>query len=484
MKNETKLAAAYVRVSTDDQTDLSPDTQLEKIREYAQKNDMLLLPDSVFYDEGISGRKAESRPGFQNMIAKAKDPSHPFDVILVWKFSRFARNQEESIFYKSVLRSKCNVDVVSVSEPLIAGPFGSLIERIIEWMDEFYSIRLSEEVKRSMTVNAKNGVLQSTPSFGYKVENRTLVPVDAEAQIVRELFRRFAAGDNFSSLAKWCNEQGVRTHRGNKFENRTVEYILRNPVYIGKLRWNPTGRTRRDFNNENIILADASHEPLIEKELWDIVQRRIAEQKAKWPYKGKPSYDRKHWLCGIVRCKNCGSTLIFAKPHYFKCNNYVRGSCRSSQHIDVALLEEAFVSRLRLDSNYAEDLVLDRLALRAASDNDRAPIMRRIDRLRAKLERVKDAYAAGVDTLEEYKAAKTAITAELADAQAQLNSHTSESVTSAADDLRQAILNTLTLIEDENATVGQKYDALLSIIDRCEFDKNSETLSITYRLIV
>ena len=80
------------------------------------------------------------------MIAAAKDASHPFDVVIVWKYSRFARNQEESIFYKSVLRSKCNVDVVSVSEPLVAGPFGSLIERIIEWMDEFYSVRLAEEL--------------------------------------------------------------------------------------------------------------------------------------------------------------------------------------------------------------------------------------------------------------------------------------------------------------------------------------------------
>lgn len=71
------------------------------------------------------------------MIAAAKSDGHPFDVILLWKFSRFARNQEESIVYKSMLRNKCHVDVVSISEPLIEGPFGGLIERIIEWMDEF-----------------------------------------------------------------------------------------------------------------------------------------------------------------------------------------------------------------------------------------------------------------------------------------------------------------------------------------------------------
>ena len=74
------------------------------------------------------------------MIALAKSKEHPIDTIIVWKFSRFARNQEESIVYKSLLK-KNDVDVVSISEPLVDGPFGSLIERIIEWMDEYYSIR-------------------------------------------------------------------------------------------------------------------------------------------------------------------------------------------------------------------------------------------------------------------------------------------------------------------------------------------------------
>ena len=84
------------------------------------------------------------------MIAIAIEKTHQFDKIYVWKFSRFARNQEEAIAYKSLL-SKRNISAVSVSEPLPDGAFGSLIERIIEWEDEFYSSRLSEEVQRGMT---------------------------------------------------------------------------------------------------------------------------------------------------------------------------------------------------------------------------------------------------------------------------------------------------------------------------------------------
>ena len=63
----------------------------------------MVSPEHFFLDIGISGRKAEKRPAFRDMIATAKSKEHPFDVILVWKFSRFARNQEESIVYKSLL---------------------------------------------------------------------------------------------------------------------------------------------------------------------------------------------------------------------------------------------------------------------------------------------------------------------------------------------------------------------------------------------
>ena len=99
-------AAAYIRVSTDDQAELSPDSQLEEIKKYASREGLRLLPDQIYIDSGISGKRAGRRPAFLRMVAAAKEPGCPFSVILLWKFSRFARNQEESIFYKSILRSK------------------------------------------------------------------------------------------------------------------------------------------------------------------------------------------------------------------------------------------------------------------------------------------------------------------------------------------------------------------------------------------
>lgn len=478
---EPHIAAAYVRVSTDDQMELSPDSQMEKIREYAAKNGLLLLSEYIFHDDGISGRAAEKRPGFQQMIATAKDPSHPFDVIIVWKFSRFARNQEESIFYKSILRSKCKVDVVSVSEPLIAGPFGSLIERIIEWMDEFYSVRLAEEVKRSMTVNAKNGSLQATPSFGYRVENRHLIIVPEEAEIIREIFRRFISGDAMFRIAKDLSARGIRTHRGNPFENRTIDYILNNPVYLGKLRWTPTGRTRRNFKNEDSIIADALHEPIIDVETWDAAQARCAELKKSYKRYGKPSSERKHWLCGVVRCSACGATLIWANPHFMKCNNYAHGRCTTTQHIAVEALEESFLAQLQHDLTFAESVACVVQAAKPAHSDQRlqqqrARIVSRIDRLR-------ESYLDGVETLETYKAARQQMQAQLDDLDAQIAESAAVPVVDAAALLRNAIAAVLETLRSPTATVAQKYESAMSIIDRCTFDKSQMLLSISYKFI-
>lgn len=478
---DPRIAAAYVRVSTDDQMELSPDSQMEKIREYAAKNGLLLLSEYIFHDDGISGRAAEKRPGFQRMIATAKDPSHPFDVIIVWKFSRFARNQEESIFYKSILRSKCKIDVVSVSEPLIAGPFGSLIERIIEWMDEFYSVRLAEEVKRSMTVNAKNGALQATPSFGYRVENRQLVIVPEEAEIIREIFRRFISGDAMFRIAKDLSARGVRTHRGNPFENRTIDYILNNPVYVGKLRWTPTGRTRRNFKNEDSIISAALHEPIIDAETWGAAQARCAELKKSYKRYGKPSSERKHWLCGVVRCSACGATLIWANPHFMKCNNYAHGRCTTTQHIAVEALEESFLAQLQHDLTFAESVACVVQAAKPAHSDQRlqqqrARIVSRIDRLR-------ESYLDGVETLETYKAARQQMQAQLDDLDAQIAESASVPVVDTAALLRNAIAAVLETLRSPTATVAQKYESAMSIIDRCTFDKSQMLLSISYKFI-
>ena len=230
---EKKYAAAYIRVSTDDQIEYSPDSQMKCIAEFAQKNGYILPEEFVFQDDGISGRSAKKRPAFNRMIAESKRKPTPFDAVLVWKFSRFARNQEESIFYKSMLK-KNKIEVISISEPVTDGPFGGLIERIIEWSDEYYSIRLSGEVKRGMNEKASRGEAVTIAPYGYKMADKKYVADEKEAEIVRYIFSEFANGASYRDIAMCLNAMGAKTHRLNPFEGRTVEYIINNAVYIGK----------------------------------------------------------------------------------------------------------------------------------------------------------------------------------------------------------------------------------------------------------
>ena len=93
-------AAAYIRVSDDRQDEYSPDSQLKKIKDYAEKNYYCIPDDLIFFDDGISAKTVKKRDEFKRMIALSKEKNPGFKTIFVWKFSRFARNQEESIVYK------------------------------------------------------------------------------------------------------------------------------------------------------------------------------------------------------------------------------------------------------------------------------------------------------------------------------------------------------------------------------------------------
>ncbi len=410
-----KVAAAYIRVSTDDQAEYSPASQLEKIRLYAERNQILLPKEFIFVDEGISGRKTKNRPAFNEMIGLAKRKPKPFDVILVWKFSRFARNREDSIVYKSMLRKEHNIDVVSVSEDIGDDKLSILIEAIIEAMDEFYSINLAEEVKRGMTEKAKRGGVLSIPGFGYKVENGEYIVVPEEAEIIRKVFNDYVNGKGLLTIAKALNAMGVRTHRGNKIENRTVEYWLNNPLYIGKTRWNPDGKLSRNYLAETAIITDGSHESIIDIETWDKAQKKMKEQKERFRNYFNPDREGlSHWLTGILRCEKCGKVLSY-QGGYFGCSERSRGKCDGVGYIKAEKISKIVLDILyemelpNVELEFAESETLEQ----STYTDDSKIISTQIQRLEIRLERVRLAYEDGVDTLDEYKKNKKSILDEI-----------------------------------------------------------------------
>ncbi len=482
-----KVAAAYIRVSDERQDEYSPDSQLKKIREYAAKEGYFIPDEYVFYDDGISGKSVRRRNDFNRMIAIAKEKDHPFDVIYVWKFSRFARNQEESLVYKNLLRKK-GVAVVSVSEPLPEGPYGALIERIIEWMDEFYLINLGAEVQRGMTEKASRGEPTCAPPFGYIMKDKKYYPDESgPADIVREVFRRYANGEGEREIAISLGARGVRTKAGGMPENRWIDYMLNNHCYIGMIRWSPDGSkavSKRKLDNENIMIVPGNHEPLISEELWNKVQARLKAQKLAYPRHARKEQPIDYMLKGLVRCSECGSTLAVngvtsgkAKHRCLQCCNYSRGSCHVSHSVTLPKITAAFIDAFEYAIGTETFDVIPKI--KKSSTANEVDFDKLIAIEERKLERARQAYLAEVDTIEQYATNKSEANGRIA----QLKAMKAAANTPAAVDRSAYALKlqeVLAFIKRDDVPEKAKNEALHTVIEKIVYDRPHGKLSLFF----
>lgn len=488
MENELlRIGAAYVRVSDERQDEYSPDSQLKKIREYAEKEGYLIPDEYVFYDDGISGKSVRKRESFNQMIAIAKEKDHPFDRIYVWKFSRFARNQEESMVYKNLLQKK-GVTVKSVSEPIPEGHFGTLIERIIEWMDEFYLINLGAEVMRGMNEKVSRGEPVVYAPFGYINADKTYILDDegGTADIVREIFERYANGEKQREIAVSLGQRGIRTKRGNMPENRFVDFILNNPVYIGKIRWTEDGSrsvSKRDYHNESISFYDGNWEPIISIELWDKVQAMLNDQKKKYPKYAKRQQPSNYILKGLARCGSCGSTMAMSsvtsgklKKRTLQCCNYAKGSCHVSHSITMQKMERAFFQGLEkaiANKQFTINPKPKKNPVGNLIDYDKLIMVEE-----KKLTRAKDAYLAEIDTIEQYKQNKREITEKINKLKEKQSNDMAQSFD--VDAFTEKVINVVEFCKRDDVDESAKNEALHTIIEKVVYEKAKRNLAIYF----
>ena len=486
MEELLQIGAAYIRVSDERQDEYSPDSQLKKIREHAAREGYLIPDEYVFYDDGISGRSVKKRDDFNRMIAIAKEKTHPFDVIYVWKFSRFCRNQEESMVYKNLLKKK-GVSVVSVSEPIPEGHFGSLLERVIEWMDEFYLVNLGAEVMRGMTEKASRGEPTCGPPFGYVMRDKKYYPDEESgaADIVREIFQRYANGEGMREIVTSFHDRGIKTKNGAAIDNRRIEYILHNACYIGKIRWCPDGTksvSRRKYDNENIMIVDGHHEPLISMELWETVQKRIEQVKLAYPkYTRKEQYVE-NMLKGLVKCSSCGGTLTpsgysgKARVRCLQCCNYIRGACRTSHSALIPKLEAALMEGLEYAIETKQFNIVPKLPKQ--SDITTIDYDKLIGVEERRFARAKEAYLAEIDTIEQYGQNKKEITKRIEDLKAKRDRVIPAEVN--IDTFAEKVAGVVELIKRDDVTPKAKNEALHNIIEKIVYEKAKGNLAIYF----
>ncbi len=475
--------ACYIRVSTDNQTEFSPEAQLKAIKKYAENNDIIIDDDYIFIDEGISGRKADKRPAFQKMIKTAKSTPKKFDVILVHKFDRFARSREDSVVYKSLLKKECNIRVISITESIEDDKFSVILEAMLEAMAEYYSLNLSDEVKKGMTEKAERGQFQSSPPFGYKMNDGQLEIVEDEANIIKLIFEKFTSKEmNTLQIVKYINSLGVKTHRGSAFENRTIDYILTNPVYIGYVRWTPTGKIKRGHATEDTIIKKSTHIPIIDENIYDKAQKLIAENKIIYKKYHKPTTKNLHWLTGLIKCKLCGSSILRNTKDFYQCNGYVRGKCTKSQLVKIGIIEKAILQQIKDDfsSNININVKFD---ISKSNTEEVNIISSQLEKIKDKEQRMKEAYINGIDSLEEYKENKAIIKNQKDLLLKELQKlKTSSIITKKEETIKEQLKTVYNILNDDTIDMKRKYEVSHMIIDRIDFLRDEGVLELTYKL--
>ncbi|MFA5162077.1 MAG: recombinase family protein [Elusimicrobiales bacterium] len=355
-------AALYARVSSQGQADkdLSIPAQLKALREYALKKGGSIIAE--FIDEAESARSAD-RPKFQEMIYAAKQKICPFDTILVWKFSRFARNREDSILYKKLLR-KHGVDVVSINEPIDDTPSGHLMEAMLEAVDEFYSLNLSSDTIRGMRENAARGFCNGGAApYGYKrlkvmVNGNEKAKLDiepAEASVVRRMFEMAIKGLGTKEITKVLNSEGAKTRAGFPWSKTVIHYMLTNETYTGAVIFNRYAKheeVRRKKPEDKLIRVENAHPAIVDKETFNKV---VALMKSRAPQIMHPrEAGSDYLLSGMVYCGKCGAKLIgsaakSSKFFYYACQNYLkRGkSVCDCGFVPRKKLEDAVIAKIR-----------------------------------------------------------------------------------------------------------------------------------------
>jgi site-specific DNA recombinase len=305
----TKRAAMYVRYSSSNQREESIDAQIRAIEDYCKRKGYIIV--KIYSDEAKSAT-TDDRADFQKMIHESA--LGLFDVLIVHKLDRFARNRYDSAFYKRKLKFN-KVVLESVLEQLDNSPESIILESVLEGMAEYYSKNLAREVRKGLTENANKAVHNGgRPPYGFKINPETkLLEIDQEkAHAVQIFFESVKNNVSLATIAETLNNLGYRTQEGRRFSKNSFFGWAKNRKYIGDYVWNVASSKDIDGHRNNNrkkpideqIIKEGILPKIIDPELFQEVNNKMDERKRKpGTMKAKINY----LLVGKVFCGNCGS---------------------------------------------------------------------------------------------------------------------------------------------------------------------------------
>ncbi|MDE6832943.1 MAG: recombinase family protein [Ruminococcus sp.] len=304
-----KRAAIYARFSSDNQRAESIDAQIRAINLYCKNNGYEVVKEYV--DEAKTAT-TDRRPAFQKMIEDSAKGL--FEVMIVHKLDRFARNRYDSAFYKHHLKDN-GVKLISVIEQFDDSPESIMLEALTEAMAEYYSKNLSREVKKGQKETAlKCKYTGGYIPYGYKINpvTKKYEVNEAEAEIVRIIFQMYVNKKGYTEILETITAMGARTRRGKPFTKNGIGDLLTNPKYIGIYCFNRKASANEDRhrnshrlnpNQEEVIWIENGVPAIVDKHIFELAQKRKAEN----AYGVRSKREKEDYLLtGLIFCGECG----------------------------------------------------------------------------------------------------------------------------------------------------------------------------------
>lgn len=324
--------ASYCRVSTDrDDQANSFESQQRYFKEYIDRQ-----PDwelyQVYADEGITGTSTKKRAAFNRMIADAH--LGKFHLILTKEVSRFSRNILDTITYTRELKA-LGVGVLFMNDGISTlEPDAELRLSIMGSIAQEESRKTSTRVKWGQTRRMEQGVVFGRSLLGYDVKDGCLTVNPEGAEIVRLIFYKYGVEKKGTTvIARELREAGYRTHSGNvKWSNTHIVKILKNEKYVGDLVQKKTitpdylsHAKKYNHGEEEFVIIRDHHEPIIDRELWDTVQRELKKRNRN----GKlgAGHSNRYVFSGKIKCGECGASFVSRKKTRKDGSLYKRWSC-------------------------------------------------------------------------------------------------------------------------------------------------------------
>lgn len=353
-----KITALYCRLSRDD--DLSGDSmsiqnQKAMLEHYANENGHTNC--KFFIDDGVSGTTFE-RKGFQDMITEIENGN--VGTVIVKDLSRLGREYLQTGYYTEIMFPKYDVRFIAVNDNVDSANGDNEFAPFKNIINEWYARDISRKVRSAYKTKAIKGEFTGMRApYGYMKspeDKHKLIP-DENAPVVQRMFQMALEGKSCGAIATILKNERIptpgvyiRNKDGILCENKRVKYpyswfqttvrdILTNEVYIGNMV--SQKHTSKSFKDKRLverpkdewIRVENTHEPLIDKDTFFTVQKRICIKKPK----KQPNPD--NIFRGLLFCGECGKSIVYKKEHSvnhtakYQCNLYVkRGKPHCTAH--------------------------------------------------------------------------------------------------------------------------------------------------------